>query len=124
MPKFKLLFLFLFLFTLSAANAQDSLTGVTGWKVSSQKTSGGKYILHFTGTVRQGAHVYEPNQVLLETKTTELQFADSSIRIDGPYLVSGDTARMRSEIFEQDITVHNKEVSWKVPVFILSLIHI
>jgi thiol:disulfide interchange protein len=114
MPKFKLLFFFILIF--STVNAQDSLTGVTGWEVTSEKVAEGKYILHFAGTVRQGAHVYEPNQVLLETKTTELQFADSSIRLEGPFVVSADTARMRSEIFEQDITVHNKEVSWKIPV--------
>jgi thiol:disulfide interchange protein DsbD len=114
MQKFRIL-LFLLFSSLSLV-AQESLTGVQQWEITSEKTGDGKYILHFRGQVKQGAHVYEPNQVLLDTRTTELQFADSSVRAVGPYQVTGDTQSIRSEIFEQEITVHIKEVSWKIPV--------
>ena len=110
--------LVLFLIPGLFVDAQDSLRGVADWEVSATKTGEGKYVLHFKGQVKEGAQVYEPNQLLLDTRTTELQFADSSVRVDGPFLVESDTQLVHSEIFEQDIVVHPREVSWKLPISI------
>jgi thiol:disulfide interchange protein DsbD len=116
------LLLLLFVIPGFIANAQDSLKGITNWEISAEKTGEGKFILHFKGLVKSGAQVYEPNQVLLDTRTTELRFLDSSIRVDGAFTVESDTLRVRSEIFEQDIVVHPKEVSWKLPISISGIV--
>ena len=35
-------------------------------------------------------HIYAPNQVLLDVKTTELNFADSAIIQEGDFTVEGE----------------------------------
>lgn len=95
--------------------AQDS-SGVEGWEVRSEKKGEGLYELHFKGGVRSGWEVYGPNQVLLDLPTTELRFSDSSIRIAGPYEVGGEVSVVRSPLFEQDVNLLRKEISWRVPI--------
>ena len=71
-----IVFLFLLSYSLFVT-AQDS-SGLKGWLVESRKIADGKYELNFTLPSTAGWQVYAPNQVLLEVKTTELRFADSS----------------------------------------------
>ena len=67
--------------------AQDSIPVAHQWKVESKKLADGKYELSFS-TAQSGAwKIYAPNQTLLEVKTTELVFADSSIKQEGKFKI-------------------------------------
>jgi cytochrome c biogenesis protein CcdA/thioredoxin-related protein len=109
--------LFLFLLMPSCfLLAQDPDGGVAGWKVTAKKNGSGEYEISFSTTVKPGWQLYAPNQVLLETKTTELQFIDSSIQQQGDYTLETVPEKINSSIFEQEIKVYSKEVSWKAHV--------
>ena len=111
-------FLLLFFLPLIRTVAQEAAPGIGSLSVTAEKKGDGKYLLHFTGTAREGSHVYDPNQVLLETPTTEIQFQDSAIKKDGEWQVENETRKMHSEIFEQEIIVQDGAVSWKLPIHI------
>jgi len=114
---FTVVFLSLFLF--QSSFAQDSSGGVKGWKVAAKKISDGKYELRFTAPVKEGWQVYAPGQTLLEGKTTELQFTDSSIVREGD-LVPGVTPKeISSSIFENTkVKVYDDNADWKVDITI------
>ena len=119
-PNLPMRFFLLLLFFLPVIqiSAQEAGPGIGSLSVTAKKKGDGKYILHFTGTAREGSHVYDPNQVLLETPTTEIQFQDSAIKKDGDWQVENETRKMQSEIFEQEIIVQEGAVSWKLPISI------
>ncbi len=60
---------------------------VHSWKVESKKIGEGKYELIFSTPVAADWKIYAPNQVLLDVKTTELNFADSAIKQDGDFVI-------------------------------------
>ncbi len=93
--------------------AQDSTGGVKGWNVSSRKISVSQYEISFTAPVKSGWQVYAPNQSLLDIKTTELRFADSSISQQGDYSIEGKILKFNSSIFEQEVIVFEEEAKWK-----------
>lgn len=106
-------FLFQSLLFISAA-AQDSLGAVHQWTTESKKLEDGKYELHFSGKVEGNWQVYAPNQVLLEVKTTELKFADSSVMQDGDFIRTGTPKSVSSVIFENtSVEVYEGNADWK-----------
>jgi cytochrome c biogenesis protein CcdA len=58
---------------------QDSSIAIHSWKAESNKIGEGKYELSFIAPASGDWRIYAPNQVLLEVKTTELNFNDSAI---------------------------------------------
>ena len=81
--------LLLCLIILKSSFAQDSSTAVRNWKVEAKRISEGKYELSFSALVINNWQVYAPNQTLLEVKTTELKFTDSSIVQKGDFIDLG-----------------------------------
>ncbi len=113
----KILFLF-FVLTGFTAFTQDTLKGLDSWEVSSRKTGEGKFELIFKAKVLPGWEVYSPNQLLLETPTTELEFTDSSISQVGDYIQDIQPKKVNSEIFGQEVQVFDKAISWRVNISI------
>jgi thiol:disulfide interchange protein DsbD len=113
----RLIALLLLLFIIvNAINAQDSTGAVKDWKIESKKIGDGKYELTFTGNVFGNWQVYAPNQVLLDVKTTELQFADSNIVHDGDFVLVNEVKEINSNIFEMKVKVQEKAVQWKATI--------
>ena len=107
-------FSFFFSFTVTTF-AQDSLGAVPSWKVDSKKLEEGKYELTFTGTITGGWQVYAPNQTLLDVKTTELKFADSSIIQEGDFISEGLSKEISGILFEiPKVSVYETFVQWKI----------
>jgi thiol:disulfide interchange protein DsbD len=97
-----------------SAAAQDSLGAIHAWKTESKKLEDGKYELHFSGKVEGNWQVYAPNQVLLDVKTTELRFADSSVVQEGDFILIGTPKTVGSVIFENTkIEVYEGTADWK-----------
>ncbi len=97
--------------------AQDSLGAIKDWKVISKKLDEGKYELSFSGTISGGWQLYAPNQVLLEIKTTELKFADSSIVQQGDFALQTKPTEISSAIFENTkVSVYETAVEWKTVI--------
>ena len=69
-------------------------------KLTSKKIEEGKYELTFSGSVTGRWQVYAPNQTLLDVKTTELKFPDSSIVQEGDFKLARHTKEISSVIFE------------------------
>ncbi|MDZ4795097.1 MAG: cytochrome c biogenesis protein CcdA [Bacteroidota bacterium] len=99
--------------------AQDSLGAVHDWKVISKKIGEGKFELNFSGTISGDWQLYTPNQTLLEVKTTELKFADSSIIQEGDFTEVGSSKEINSIIFEATkVKVQEGNVLWKAVIAI------
>ncbi len=79
--------IFVMLFSVSA---QDSVRAVDHWDVTSKKIDERKYELSFAATPAHDWLIFSPGQVNSDFRTTELKFADSSIRTSGDFSVSGD----------------------------------
>jgi cytochrome c biogenesis protein CcdA len=110
--------LFISLFFLPPLHAQDS-SGFINWKVESKKTGERKYELSISGTVPAGWQVYAPNQVLVDVKTTELRFPDSSIVQQGDFTIFGKPKEVKSMIFENTtVRVLEGEASWTANISI------
>lgn len=104
-----------FLFFISAFSvAQDSTNAIPGWKVESRKTGEGVYELQFTLPSFNKWQLYAPNQSLSDIKTTELQFADSSVQQQGGFVLEGTPVEIKSEIFEGTmVRVFEGKAAWK-----------
>ncbi|MGN6291652.1 MAG: protein-disulfide reductase DsbD family protein [Chitinophagaceae bacterium] len=106
--------LFLFISSGIGSFAQDSTNTIPGWKVESRKTGGGSYELHFNLPAVAKWQVYAPNQVLLDIKTTELQFSDSSVQQQGEFILNEEPLQISSPIFEgTKIKVYEGKAGWK-----------
>lgn len=102
----------LFFFGAIPLQAQDS-TGLKDWSVTSKKISDNTYELVFKLPSTQGWQLYAPNQVLLDVKTTELSFADSSVMQEGPFKFSPQPKKINSTVFEGTaIDVFETGVVW------------
>lgn len=112
-------FLFIALFSL-VVTAQDSSVTVYNWKTESKKIADGKYELTFKTPANGDWYLYAPNQVLLDVKTTELNFADSSIVQDGDFAMEETKIKEEaSAIFENTkIKVFPGEAEWKAIITI------
>src|SRR5690606_41361541 len=85
------------LFTLSLS-AHDSIVQYN-WEISSTKTGEGTYDLHFRTSGVEGWQLYSPNQEM-DLETTELNFSDPSISIEGKWREDGGAKDTPSEILE------------------------
>jgi len=107
-------FLLLINFYPLMALAQEPQKAITDWDISSKKTGEGKYELSFSGKITGDWQVYAPNQVLLELKTTELQFADTNIVPNTDFTFSAPPKEVSSVIFENTkVKVFEKSFLWK-----------
>lgn len=104
---------FFFLFLFNTAFAQEPAT-LKGWTVESKKAGEGKFELSFHLSSTEGWQLYAPNQVLLDIKTTELQFTDSAIVQEGDFTFAEQPEKIASSIFEgTDVNVFQNAVTWK-----------
>ncbi len=110
------LFAILFSFTNSAWSQEPSLPH--SWKVESKKLEEGRYELIFSASAAGDWKIYAPNQVLLDVKTTELNFADSAISQSGDFVISGQQPEEESStIFENtNVRLHAGDVEWKADI--------
>jgi len=112
-------FLSLSLLSLPASFAQDSSGTIINWKTESKKTGDGKYELIFSASIPGNWQVYAPDQVLLDVKTTELKFNDSSIIQQGDFVNEGKPKQIASSIFENtNINVYEGEAKWKANIHV------
>jgi len=113
--------LFLSLGFFSVTSGQDTVVPVHNWRVESKKLGGaGKYELTFKTSANGNWYIYAPNQVLLEVKTSELSFADSSIKQYGDFII--DEAKVKeqsSSIFENTrVKIFPGDAEWKAIIAI------
>lgn len=103
----------------TAGYSQDSLGAVHNWNIQSKKIGERKFEITFSGTISGGWQLYAPNQTLLDVKTTELKFPDSSIVQQGEF-ISGISAReISSTIFENTkVKIFESQVEWKAVISI------
>lgn len=114
-----LVFLLLSQISLTPCFTQDSSHAVQSWKVESNKNGEGVFELIFTAPIAGNWQVYAPNQILLDVKTTELKFTDSSIVQKGDFIIEGKPKQIHSSIFEKtDINVYEAEAKWKAIIHI------
>lgn len=104
-----------FLLFFSALFAQEPAK-LKEWTVESKKTGEGKFELSFKLPSADGWQLYAPNQVLLDIKTTELKFVDSSIRQDGDFTAEGEVKKVASSIFGSDVNVFENSVNLKARI--------
>lgn len=107
--------LLLWLFTIQLFS-QEVTGAINDWKFVSKKLDQGKYELVFSGTISGNWQVYAPNQVLLDLKTTELQFADSAITQEGEFIIEKSPSEVSNPIFESKVLVFEKTVRWKAVI--------
>ena len=117
-----ILYLLFFILISIPSFAQDIPEAVDGWNVESKKIGDNNYELSFSTSIKPGWQVYAPNQVLLEVKTTELNFSDSSITQTGDYLLVGRPRKVNSNIFEQEISVYENRAEWKARIQIRGVV--
>ncbi len=108
-----------FSFTGLSLWAQDATIPHT-WKVASKKTGEAKYELIFSTTAVADWEIYAPNQELLGVKTTELNFVDSSIKAQGPFVIdAGEVKEEASTIFENiKVRLQPNDITWHATVVI------
>ncbi|HUR66676.1 MAG TPA: thioredoxin family protein [Chitinophagaceae bacterium] len=114
----QLLLLLLISFFWTISQAQDS-SAIKGWAVESKKLGAGRYELIFSVPVSNGWQLYAPNQLLLDVKTTELKFTDSSIIQEGDFILLSEPKKITSSIFEGAlVNVFETNTSWKAIISI------
>src|SRR5206468_6262022 len=105
---------FLCIIFLQSSIAQDSSGSVITWKVEAKKIGEGKYELSFTASSLNGWWIYAPNQILLDVKTTELKFNDSSIQQQGEFIAARGAKTITSSIFENTkVDIYENSAAWK-----------
>jgi cytochrome c biogenesis protein CcdA/thioredoxin-related protein len=116
MVLFRFLITSCFLLLLSPAFAQDS-SAIKDWTVESKRIEKGKYELTFSAPIQGNWQVYAPNQVLLDVKTTELKFADSSIVQEGDFVLPQEPKKIPSTLFDgTTVSVFENKAEWKAIV--------
>lgn len=96
--------------------AQDPSNAITGWKVESKKMGEGRYELSFHLPSAAGWQVYAPNQVLLDVRTTELQFNDSAIVQEGDFIPESNPIEISSPVFDTKVRVYEGQAGWKAVI--------
>lgn len=111
--------LLVLILSLISVQAQDSSGAVKQWTVESKKLENGRYEISFSGTAGNSWQVYAPNQLILEQKTTELKFADSSITQEGDFTLVNPPVSINSTIFENTkVNVYTGSLQWKAIISI------
>src|SRR6185369_5733674 len=78
-----------------APSTVSLLDTVYHWNIASKKIGDGKYELNLSTNGSPGWQLYSPSQVLPDFKTTELIFADSSIKNEKGIKESGVVKEFR-----------------------------
>src|SRR5436190_10608437 len=112
-------FILLTVFSLTATG-QDSAATIYSWKAESKKIAEGKYELTFKTPGSADWFLYAPNQVLLDVKTTELNFADSAIKQEGVFAIEVTKIKEQaSSIFENTkVKIFDGEAVWNAIITI------
>jgi thiol:disulfide interchange protein len=108
MKKRFLLISVLFLFSFFSF-AQDS---IYQWTVSSKKISASQYEIIFSTQGNSTWQLYAPNQNLSDVPTTEIQFTDSAIRLNGSFKESGAAKNKLSSLFNTNIRFYTGPTQW------------
>jgi thiol:disulfide interchange protein DsbD len=109
-----IVFLSVFFFIHSSGYSQDSLGAISNWKVESRKLDSTKYELSFSGSISNNWQVYAPNQIVLDIKTTELNFSDSSIITQGNFILDKLPVKFINPILGNTaVSIYEKEIQWK-----------
>ena len=110
--------LFICLLFLSLVGRSQEPVQAFSWKVESKKLGEARYQLIFSTNATGDWNIYSPNQVLLDVKTTEINFPDSSISPEGGFDISGtEPVEENSQIFDNTkVKVHNGDVLWSTVV--------
>ncbi|MBK7292113.1 MAG: hypothetical protein IPI78_18870 [Chitinophagaceae bacterium] len=96
-----------------------ALVAIKNWTVESKGIADGKYELIFSGNINGNWQVYAPNQTILDIKTTELQFADSSIVQIGDFCIGGHTQRELTVLFwKTQSECFENSIKWKATISI------
>ena len=112
-----LLTFILILFFCASSFAQDS-SAVSEWKITSHKKAEGSYELNFKAAIKKGWMVYAPNQLILDSKTTELRFNDSAINTSSDFNLIHQPKKIDSPIFGIEITTFEDSLHWSYPIMI------
>lgn len=92
---------------------QEEVVTLKDWSVVSKKTGSNKYELTFNIPSTQSWQLYAPNQVIAEIKTTELSFADSSIKQEGDFVLLEQPKKIKSPIFDgQEVSIYSEKASF------------
>jgi len=95
--------------------AQDSTA--FNWNVTSKKMSEGVYELSFKTDIKNGWQLYAPNQLFTDIHSVELSFADSLIKADTVYAVSGEAKKISNKIFDNaSYKIYDKEALFTTTV--------
>ena len=117
LPK-KLIVIFSILIFISVSVlSQDSVGAVQDWKITSKKIGDNKFELVFQGAVTGNWQIYAPNQTLLEVKTTELKFSDSSIVQEGDFILETAPKEINSASFDNaKVGIYENTLQWKAKI--------
>ena len=98
-------------FFTTGLKAQDS--SAFQWTISSKKISDKQYEIVFSTQGNSQWQLYAPNQMLADVPTTEVQFPDSSIRVEKNIKDSGNATTANSPIFEIPVKFHSGPASFR-----------
>jgi thiol:disulfide interchange protein DsbD len=113
---YKTLLVLLFFLSTDVAHAQTEAPFT--WNVSSKKIENNQFEFSFSTAASPTWQLYAPNQLLAEIPTTEIQFADSAIRVNNFFRDSGSLVTEHSPIFEIPVKYYNAPVVFKTYITI------
>lgn len=88
----------LFILSFNTAIGQDS--ALFKWDVSSKKVSPGVYEIQFRTGGNDQWQLYGPNEMVSDVPAVELEFGDSSIKIQKPFIETGERKNIRNPLFD------------------------
>jgi cytochrome c biogenesis protein CcdA len=98
MPYIKNCMILLLFLTSFSLMAQDS--SFYKWQVSSARVSPGTYEISFKTSGNTQWQLYGPNELISDVPTSELEFGDSSIQVEKPFIEAGEKKRIQNPIFD------------------------
>lgn len=102
----------LFLLSFTTLIAQDS--AFYKWEVSSTRISPGIYEIQFKTAGNNQWQLYGPNEQISDVPSFELELGDSSIKIEKPFIESGEKKTIQNAIFDNaSFTVYSGAAVFK-----------
>ncbi len=92
--------LLFFFVTLSFLQAQQPDSSTYQWSASSKRISDGVYELSFSTPGNARWELYGANEVISDVPSTELEFSDSAIVVEGPFTETGASKNIKSTLFD------------------------
>lgn len=112
-------FIFLAIVSIPSILIAQPADSLFKWEVSAKKLTGQRYELQFETKVSDGWQLYAPASLLLdvvELPTTEIRFADSSIRVIPDFKVEPVPTSQISSIFNSPVQLSTGSVRWTVTI--------